>query len=254
MSLFRLHTLYSELLFDHAMDENSNIWFLEDIDLYEFLCPTKLSDSEEKRSIHSFKRGDYIYFPAEPSNEIFLLHSGRVKIGSYSADGKEVIKAVLGPGELFGELSLSGEGVRADFAQAIDDVEVCSMNLDEIEQLMKGSTSFSLKITKVIGQKLVKTERRLESLVFKDARTRIIEYLCDAANEYGKPVGTETLIDNVLTHREIAHLTGTSRQTVTTILNELREQNHIYFDRKRILIRDRDNLQSMAGREPITNS
>ncbi len=85
-------------------------------------------------------------------------------------------------------------------------------------------------------------ERKIESLVFKDARTRIIEFLRDTAMEKGQKVGFETMIKSHLTHKDIASLTGTSRQTVTTVMNELREKNLINFDRRRILIRDMEKL------------
>ena len=78
--------------------------------------------------------------------------------------------------------------------------------------------------------------------LFKDARTRIIEFLKDTAAWNGKKVGFETMIPTKLTHKDIASLTGTSRQTVTTILNELKEKNLINFDRKKILIRDIEKL------------
>ena len=85
-------------------------------------------------------------------------------------------------------------------------------------------------------------ERKVESLVFKDSRTRIVEFLRDWADEKGKKIGYETMMKNYLTHKDIASLTGTSRQTVTTILNELKDKNIINFDRRRILIRDMDKL------------
>ena len=85
-------------------------------------------------------------------------------------------------------------------------------------------------------------ERRIESLVFKDARTRIVEFLREMAEEKGQKVGFEMMIKNHLTHKDIASLTGTSRQTVTTVMNELRDENIINFDRRRILIRDMAKL------------
>jgi CRP/FNR family transcriptional regulator, cyclic AMP receptor protein len=112
-----------------------------------------------------------------------------------------------------------------------------------MKNLMLDNKNFSLHIFKLIGLRMRKMERRIESLVAKDARTRIVEYLKDSAEESGRKVGTETLIKNNLTHQDIASLTGTSRQTVTTVLNELKENNLIYFDRKRILIRNLDTFQ-----------
>ena len=82
----------------------------------------------------------------------------------------------------------------------------------------------------------------IESLVFKDDWTRIIEFLNDTAIDKVQKVGFEIMIKIHLTHKDIASLTGTSRQTVTTVMNELREKNLINFDRRRILIRDMDKL------------
>jgi CRP/FNR family cyclic AMP-dependent transcriptional regulator len=116
------------------------------------------------------------------------------------------------------------------------------MTLEDLQDLMKDNQVLSLKIFKILGFRLRKMERRIESLVFKDARTRIVDFIRDMAEERGQKVGFETMIKNHLTHKDIASLTGTSRQTVTTVLNELREENIINFDRRRILIRDMDKL------------
>jgi CRP-like cAMP-binding protein len=147
-------------------------------------------------------------------------------------------------GEIFGELALAGEEKRSDFAQSMDNnTVICPLRIDDLKNLMYDNRELSFKILKLVGLRLMKLERKLDLLVFKDARTRIVEFLKDMAASKGKKVGFETMIPTKLTHRDIAALTGTSRQTVTTILNELKEQNHIYFDRKKILIRD---LQKLA--------
>jgi len=141
-------------------------------------------------------------------------------------------------------LALAGEEKRKDFAQSMDDsTSVCPLSIEELKELMYGSRELSFKMLKLIGLRLIKLERKLELLVFRDARTRIVEFLKDTASWKGKKVGFETLILTKLTHKDIASLTGTSRQTVTTILNELKEKNLINFDRRRILIRDLANLR-----------
>ncbi len=221
-----------------------NIWFIENVDLYEMLCPHKLKNQQDKHQYHHFRKGQFIYFQNQPSDQIYLIAEGRVKIGSYSAQGKEITKTILSKGEIFGELALAGEQQRSDFAQSLsDDTMVCAMGIEMMQELMVENKALSLKIVKLIGFRLRKLERRLESLVFKDARTRIVEFIKEMAQERGQKVGFETMIKNQLTHQDIANLTGTSRQTVTTILNELRDRNLINFDRRRILIRDMDKLQ-----------
>lgn len=226
------------------MGENANLWYFQDVDLFNMLCPHKLKDLPEKHTINAYKKNDFIYFPDEPARHIYMIADGRIKIGHYWDDGKEIVKAILGPGELFGELALAGEEVRTDFAQAMDEnTRICPITIDEMKAMMAENTELSLKIYKLIGLRFRKLERKIESLVFKDARTRIIDFLKDAAAWKGKKVGFETMIPTKLTHKDIANLTGTSRQTVTTILNELKEANLIYFDRRKILIRDLANLK-----------
>lgn len=222
----------------------NNIWYFENVDLFEMLCPHKLEQHQDNHQYHRFKKGQFIYFQDQPSDHIFMIAEGRVKIGSYSTQGKEITKTILSKGEVFGELALAGEEHRSDFAQSLtDNTQVCSMAIELMQQLMLENKSLSLKIIKLIGFRFRKLERRLESLVFKDARTRIVEFILEMAREKGQKVGFETMVKNPLTHQDIANLTGTSRQTVTTILNELREQNLINFDRRKILIRDIDKLK-----------
>ena len=197
----------------------------------------------DKHVYNYYKKDEFVYFPEENAQDIFMIVSGRVKIGNYLEDGKEVVTAILSTGEIFGELALAGEEKRKDFAQAMDaNTTICPLGILELKELMKDNKELSFSLLKLVGLRLMKVERKLELLVFRDARTRIVEFLKDTASWKGKRVGFETMIPTRLTHKDIASLTGTSRQTVTTILNELKEKNLINFDRKKILIRDLENL------------
>ncbi|MGD1845569.1 MAG: Crp/Fnr family transcriptional regulator [Salibacteraceae bacterium] len=221
----------------------SKLWYLERINLFKELEEEELEEVNKVAMMRSMDKGKYIYFPEEPSKVVFLLKEGRVKLGTYSEDGKEIIKAILEPGEVFGELAVVGQGKRNDFAQAMDsNVKLCAINKDEMLRLMNLNPRLSLEMTKTIGDRLQRVERRLESLVFKDARNRIIDFIKYTALEKGRRVGDEWLLKHNLTHQDLANLTATSRQTVTIVLNELREKDLIYFDRKSILIHDIDSI------------
>jgi CRP/FNR family transcriptional regulator, cyclic AMP receptor protein len=226
------------------MSSTSALWYFESVNLYDILCPHKVKPMADRHTFNYFKKDQFIYFPDEPAQYIYMIAEGRVRIGRYLDDGKEVITAILDFGEIFGELALAGEERRRDFAQAMDDkTTVCPLSIEDLKQLMYDNRELSFKMLKLVGLRLMKLERKLELLVFKDARTRIIEFIKDSATWKGKKVGYETLVPTKLTHKDIAALTGTSRQTVTTILNELKEKNLINFDRKKILVRDLANLK-----------
>ncbi len=226
------------------MENTAALWYFESVNLFKILCPHKVKKMGDKHEFLYFKRDAFIYFPEDKADHIYMIANGRVKIGHYLADGKEVTSSILTTGEIFGELALAGEDTRRDFAQVMDEnTTICPLSIEELKQLMYGDRELSFKMLKLVGLRLMKLERKLESLVFKDARTRVIEFLKDAASWKGKKVGFETMIPTKLTHKDIAALTGTSRQTVTTILNELKEKNLINFDRKKILIRDLAQLK-----------
>ena len=227
---------------------DQSLWYLENIDVNGIFCPKKIGRGDMDQHVHKhYKKGDYIYLPNEHADKIYFLTEGRVKIGTYGDSGKEITKAILGPGEVFGELSLIGEDKRRDFTYAMEDTVVCVMSVQDMKNMMRDHNALSLFLMKIMGSRMLEMEQRLESLVFKDSRTRIIEFLHELGEIKGQRVGYEMLVRKFITHQEIANLTATSRETVTTVLNELRNANIITFNRKRLLIRDMESLAKAAA-------
>lgn len=226
--------------------KDQSLWFLENIDVTGIFCPQKLGSSHDQLYHREFKKGEYIYLPDEHSDRIYFLAEGRVKIGSYGDSGKEITKAILSQGEVFGELALIGEEKRRDFAYAMEKTTLCILTVEEMKALMRDHSALNLFLMRVLGSRVLEMESRLESLVFKDSRSRIVEFLLDLAKKKGQRVGYEHVVRKFMTHQEIANLTATSRQTVTTVLNELRAKNLLTFNRKRLLIRDMEKLAEEA--------
>jgi len=222
----------------------NEIWYFEQVDLFKVLCPTKFGNFTQDHSIKEYNKGEFVYFTDDPSSNVFLISNGKVKILNYSEEGDEIVKGILTKGDLFGEMAVLGEEKRSDFALAIDNkTSVCQMNIDLLRGLMQEDREFSFTINKLIGLRFRKLERRLDSLVFKDVRTRIIDFIKDLAAESGKTTNDRVIIEHFYTHKDIADLVGASRQTVTTIFNELKSDNQISFKRKLIEIPDLNNLR-----------
>ena len=226
---------------------NQSFWYLENIDVTGIFCPKKIGRGDlDKHTQKTYQKGDYIYLPNEHADKIYFLTEGRVKIGTYGESGKEITKAILNKGEVFGELSLIGEDKRRDFACAMEETLLCVLTVKEMKNLLRDHNALNLFLMRIMGSRVLEMEQRLESLVFKDSRTRIIEFLSGLAQKKGQRVGYEMLVRKFMTHQEIANLTATSRQTVTTVLNELRNKNILTFNRRRLLIRDMELLQKEA--------
>ncbi|MCB4798981.1 Crp/Fnr family transcriptional regulator [Neotamlana laminarinivorans] len=217
----------------------NSIWFFEDVNLFKVLCPHKFKKYKSAHCFDTYKKQDYIYFEEEASNKVFLIEKGKVKIGYYNEDGSEVIKAILTKGQLFGEKAILGENTRDEFAQSIENTtSICPIGVDTMHDLMRDNQTFSFKVYKFIGFKFQKLERRLKLLMFKDAKTRLAEFLEELCHEYGydcQKTG-DKIIQHPYTQKDIASLIGTSRPTLNILLNELKEQNVIEFNRKEIRI------------------
>ena len=226
---------------------DQQLWFVENIDLKNVFCPKKVDMGMVDNKDHlSFAANKYVYLPDEPARKIFLISSGRVKIGTYGTDGKEVTKAILSPGEVFGELALISDGSRRDFAYSLEDTTLCVLEKGDLQAMLRERNELQLFFMRLIGNRTLQLEQRLENLMFKTSRSRIVEFLHELAEGKGRRVGFEREVRNMLTHKEIADLTGTSRQTVNAVLNDLRRQNILTFDRKRMLVRDMEKLAEAA--------
>ena len=222
----------------------NTFWHLENIDVTHILCPTKLGSEEMMSHIThvDYKKGERVYVPEEMSDRIFFINEGRVKISVMNEDNKEVTKAILTKGEVFGEMAILGEANRHDTAVAMEATSPCVVTLEELHTLMRERGELNLFFMKIFGSRQLEMERRLQSLVFKDSRTRIVEFLVELTRTKGQRVGYEWVVRQFITHQEIANLTATSRQTVTTTLNDLRAQKLITFNRSRLLVRDLEAL------------
>src|SRR5258706_6089314 len=124
------------------MSNTSALWYFESVNLYDILCPHKVKPMAERHTFNYFKKDQFIYFPDEPAQYIYMIADGRVRIGHYLDDGKEVVSAILGMGENFGELALAGAEKRNDFAQEKDvKTTVCTLSIDELNALIVENTS-----------------------------------------------------------------------------------------------------------------
>ncbi len=217
--------------------------FLEHFPLFKNLSPQEIEVLSEMVEHKVKPRYSFIYMPGDVSDSVYFLARGTVKIGTHSSDGKEVIKALIHPTALFGELGLIGENERQDFAQALkEDVHLYVLKVEDFKKLMRNNFDLCSKVMMLFGNRLMKAENKLESLIFKDARTRIIDFIKESINNRGSRVGYEMLLKHSLTHQDIANITCTSRQTVTLVLNELKKSDLIYFNRGKILVRDMAKL------------
>ncbi|MCU0450094.1 MAG: Crp/Fnr family transcriptional regulator [Bernardetiaceae bacterium] len=213
-------------------------WYLEEVNLFKLLCPHRFAEFRQAHSFKAYQKGDFIYLPQEQAARVYLIAEGKVKIGYYTPDGEEVVKAILSKGEIFGEMALLGEQARDEFAQAQESrTTICPLSIDQMHDLMRANRQLSLYVYKWMGLRIKKLERRLDLLTFKDVRTRVVEFIRDLAREQGQSVKGGILIKHHFTQKDMADLVGSKRQTVATLLNQMAQNGQLELKRGLLLIK-----------------
>lgn len=227
--------------------EKTKIWFLENFSMLQVLETDEITMMDQLAVMTDVPKKQILYFPEDSANSVFLLKKGKVKISKISNDGREIIMAILGPGEVFGELSISGQEKREEIAEVTEDAVICKVKIRDFESMMAKNPKFNLQITKLIGFRLKKIQNRLQNMVFKTSDQRVKSFILEMADDLGRPIlgeDNQKVVELRLTHEDIAKLTATSRQTVTTVFSDLEKEGIIQYDRRRIYIKDHDALKN----------
>lgn len=230
------------------------LWYLKQCDLFRRLGPEQLARLEPMCRSRTFRRGEPVYLPSEAAEAAMVLAEGRVKIGSLTSDGKQTILAFIEPGEIFGELEALDGGAREEFAEAAEKSTVVLLPASALRQLVETDPSLAVGVTKLIGLRRRRIERRLKSLLFRSNRQRLISLLLELAQQYGQPSsdppGTRLRIK--LSHQDMASVIGSTRETVTVVLGELQSEGLLTVGRRKIVIADLGALERAAD-GPIRN-
>jgi len=216
----------------------------------DFLDKLTIDDYESLNILHNYIIADkdaYIYFDAQYLNKLYFVKEGYVKIGNIDDNGDELVKEILQPGDVFGQFMLERSNLNGEFAQAHKcETVLCAFTIKDFEKLLEIRPDLSVEFSRKIGQKLKKVESRLLSLLQKDVRTRLLYFFWTMLQNKRDIASNSTTLPNFLTHEDIARLTATSRQTVTTLINKFSEDGLLDVDRKQITIHNIKLLQKEA--------
>lgn len=217
-----------------------SLWFFENVNLFHFLCPHKYSQFSNNHTFLNYNKGEFIYMEEDKSDKIYLINTGKIKLGYITDEGDEVIMAILNKGEIFGEKAIFDTITRNEFAQVLDNnTSVCSVTQDVMNELLKNDTDFNVSINKFIAYRFKKLERRIQLLLFKDTKTRLKEFIKELDEDYGiiNTCSGETVIQHPYSQKELSILIGTSRPTINIILNDLKTEKYLDFNRKKIILK-----------------
>jgi CRP-like cAMP-binding protein len=210
------------------------------VDIFQDLTEAEIEEIDRATTMSSCRRGKIFYMPEDTSEVLFLLKEGQVQLYRISPDGKKLVMGTIGPGTIFGEMALIGQGMHNTFAEATEDCVLCVMSREDVERLLITKPMVALRIFEELGSRLKETEARVEEIAFRGIPARLASLLLHLADERASDTITG------MTHQDLGEQIGTYRETTTQTLNTFKADGLIDIGRKRITILDREGLQKIA--------
>ena len=191
-------------------------------------------------------KGEILFHEGEFGDHLFLILEGKVKLGHASTDGRESLMAVLGPGEMFGELSLFDPGLRAATATALTQARVLSLGNTQLMPWLAGRPEVAAALLQALARRLRRTNEAMADLVFCDVPGRVEKALMELGEKFGTIIPGGLLVTHDMTQEELAQLVGASRETVNKALADFAQRGWISLESRQVLILDVERLGKRA--------
>ena len=193
-----------------------------------------------------FTRGQIVFSEGDPGDRLYVIMDGKIKLGTTSNDGRESLLAVLGPGEMFGELSLFDPGPRTSTATALTETTLLGLGHEALGPWLTGRPGVAEALLKALAQRLRRTNETLADLVFSDVPGRVAKALVELSEKFGEKRPEGFYVEHDLTQEELAQLVGASRETVNKALADFVQREWIKLEPRAVLINDLDRLVKRA--------
>lgn len=190
----------------------------------------------------SIAKGDVLFNEGQLGDQMYIITEGKVKLGHTSPDGRESILAILGPGELLGELSLFDPGPRTATAVALTDVSALGLGHQALRPWLTGRPEVAESLLQALAQRLRRTNETLADLVFSDVPGRVAKALLELGDKFGQQMPDGIHVTHDMTQEELAQLVGASRETVNKALADFAARGWIKLESRSVVLIDVDRL------------
>lgn len=187
-------------------------------------------------------KGSILFAEGDEGDHLYVIVEGKVKLGTSSGDGRENLLSILGPGEMFGELSLFDPNPRTSTATAVTDAKLLSLGQAKLIPWLADHPPVALHLLASLAQRLRRTNEAVGDLVFSDVPGRVAKALIDLGERFGKQTDEGLFVHHDLTQEELAQLVGASRETVNKALADFAGRNWLKLDGRAVLITDVERL------------
>lgn len=218
------------------MAEQTKLWYLKNVNLFHGMSESQMRAVEERTVMREIRRKEMLYLPGDAGDRVYLLKKGVVKISALTDDAREIILALLKPGEVFGEEAVLDDAPRDHMAEAYEAALICVIPKAEFMNVLRTHPDMAFKVTKLIGFRLRTFRNRVEGLLFKGAPARLARTLLDLARDHGVPDSAGILLPLKLSQQDLANLIGVTRESVNLALTDFRSRGLVESDGRSLRI------------------
>ena len=198
-------------------------------------------------SVVKLARGQVLFSEGDPGDRLYVVTQGKIKLGRTAPDGRENLLAVLGPGEMFGELSIFDPGPRTATATALTAASLSGLGHDDLHPWLLDRPEMAERLLGALARRLRRTNEAMGDLVFRDVPGRVAKALLDLAARFGVPAEDGLRVTHDLTQEELAQLVGASRETVNKALADFAARGFLRLEGRAVVILDVARLTRRAG-------
>jgi CRP/FNR family cyclic AMP-dependent transcriptional regulator len=219
---------------------------LSEVELFADLSAEEIAAFDRMAPARTFSNGDIVFSQSQPITALFILKKGRVRIFRVTEDGKALTMAILEPGAVFGEMLLVGQRMYDNYAEAIEDTQICQLSVHDVERHMLSDPRIAIRISRYLGDQVARLEERLTDLALRPLIARTASTLVRLAGAQRTPrLGHVTVR---LTHDQLAGLLGATRESTSKTMADLATRGLIRQARGRIILTDLDWLTILSRR------
>ncbi len=211
--------------------------------LFASVAPAAARDLYGSMGRLELPRGQAVFHEGELGDRLYVIDSGAVKLGRRSPDGRENLLSVLGPGEMFGELSLFDPGPRTATASAVSDTVLLELSHDDLIVWLERYPAVAQHLLEALARRLRRTNETLSDLVFADVPGRVAKALLDLSTRFGQATDDGIRVAHGLTQEELAQLVGASRETVNKALADFTARGWLRREGRTVVLLDAERLE-----------
>ncbi len=222
---------------------SDTLWVLKYCELFGRLSPEKLTHLESRSHLRSFPANSPISMPKGQAESVFVVIQGRLKVCHPPATIPELKLVFVEPGELFGDTAILNVDDRDDHFETVAPSTVVMIPVQEMRHLIAAQEDVAVSITKWVGLRLHRIERRLGSLLFLSYRERLVQLLLDLSDQFGWQGDDGIRLRIKLSHQDLAHLIGSTRETIAVILGQMEAEGSVNGGCRNVVL---ENPQSLV--------